>query len=407
MGKVFYLYNTHFGTNGDPNGCPELVDGTNCNNCGDYICDTPADPKIAFNNVNPLTCVYEPNPNDNIPDVDANGDPYRPDTSNIMSYSLPSCWEAFTPQQVLQMKNALGFLPHLQNTYLQDYIYIRPDIDCYSCNEQPKTFKVYSSYDLSSLYPISSTNIETEIIEQTSEYLTIKVTNLIGSGEGEPGNFSIVRSGRGIIETTQHIWVGLPQTIPDNTFTGNETAFAGQSMFHSIENRINGIEFYGWDVPEPSQIIWGGEPVNNELWSHFGYDKYFLFTHGNSGNQTGLVRPYGINPCGEGEYGENNEICVVNSDDPEGDTECNPLPYPIIYYPNPADSLLQIDLSLQDYKIYTVVIYDENQTVKYSDQTTNIVKTVDVFNLTNGTYYLHIYDDNNDNILSRILIINH
>jgi len=114
----------------------------------------------------------------------------------------------------------------------------------------------------------------------------------------------------------------------------------------------------------------------------------------------------GLNPCGEGLYGAYNELCVENSDDPEGDTCTPPIPQPIYYYPNPSSTILEIDLSLQDYKIFDVFIYDEYQTVKYYDQSTNVVKSVDTFNLTNGTYYLHIYDGS-DLILSAILIINH
>jgi len=411
MGHVLFLWKTHHGSPYiNDGGCPEFVDGTNGTTCGDYISDTPADPNLFVWNTNHQTCEFEPEQwpvgeyYDVIPPVDPNGKVYQPDPTNLMSLTYFPCWDSFTNGQKSRMKNALWYLPVLNQTILENYVFISPDTDCYICDDQ--YFKVYSSYDLNSLYPISSTNIETEIIEQTSEYLTIKVTNLIGNVEGERGNFSIVRAGHGIIEATQPIWVGLPQTVPDNTFTGSETAFAGQGVFHRVDNRLDGIENYGWDVPEPSQIIWGGEPVNNELWSHYGYDKYFFFSSAYAGNQTGKIKTYGINPCGDGDSGDFNEICVVNSDDPEGDTECDPLPSPIYYYPNPAGSLLQIDLSLQPYKIFDVVIYDENQTVKYSDQSENVVKTVDTFNLTNGTYYLHIYDGS-DLILSAILIINH
>jgi len=78
----------------------------------------------------------------------------------------------------------------------------------------------------------------------------------------------------------------------------------------------------------------------------------------------------------------------------------------IIYYPNPANDLLQIDLSLQDYKVFDIVVYNNSQVAVYTDQSTNVVKTLDTFNLSNDTYYLHIYDGDNL-ILSKILIINH
>lgn len=52
------------------------------------------------------------------------------------------------------------------------------------------------------------------------------------------------------------------------------------------------------------------------------------------------------------------------------------------------------------------MIYDQNQTAVYTGQSENVVKTIDVANLNNGTYYLHIYDSSSM-ILNAILIINH
>jgi hypothetical protein len=84
MGHCLGLHHTHFGT-GTVSGCAELVNGTNCTTCGDYVCDTPPDVNIDLN-VN-ANCVWLPTPFD--PVNDANGDPYNPDEKNIMSYSTP------------------------------------------------------------------------------------------------------------------------------------------------------------------------------------------------------------------------------------------------------------------------------------------------------------------------------
>ena len=304
-------------------------------------------------------------------------------------------------------------LPHLQSTLVTDYVYIRPNTDCYTCYgpTNAREFTVYSNYNLGQLYPISSENTDTQIIDQGVGFFKVRVSSLLGEEDGEPGYFSIVRAGgennNGIIETKQPIWVGLPEAVPSNSFTGPNQASSNDWMFHVLDNRIAGIEFYGWDFPEPNEIIWGGEISDPTIWSHIGYDKYIRFTSGYAGNQTGYVRPYGINPCGLGNSGDN-QICVVNLDDPQGDTSCDePDPTPIVYYPNPADDLLAVDLSLQNYDIFTVTVYNDNQFAVYTDQSTNVVKTVETFNLANGTYYLHIYDGSNDLILSKILVINH
>ncbi|MFK5983449.1 MAG: hypothetical protein QM499_11080 [Flavobacteriaceae bacterium] len=406
MGHVLFLWHTHHGTDpsdnqGDLNACAELVNGSVNNrvHCGDYIKDTPADPNINYN-ANRDTCVYEGG------GADANGDAYQPDTSNLMSYTYPTCMGGFTPRQKSRMKNAFWYIDELYDTHLEEYTFIRANVDCYSCFGEDKTFEVTSSIDIAQLTVSSSNNIQTSVISSSSNSFTIEIENLLGNGEGESGFISITYNGN--VVTTQPIWVGLPETIPANTLFGSSSSFPNQEMAYTIDSRLQGVSDYKWYFPEPNVEE---DNFNNPIfdkWQYLAWDNYFINSYSLAGNQTGWVRVNGINPCGEGDNGTGNEICVINTSDPEGDTECEgPPPPPIVYYPNPADSLLEIDLSLQGYKTYTIIIYDQYQTVKYSDQSTNVIKTINVFNLVNGTYYLHIYDDNGDNILSRILIINH
>ena len=106
MGHVLFLWHTHHGSPFEPMNCPELVNGSNSTTCGDYIADTPADPFIGMN-VN-SSCQWLGS------GTDANGDPYAPDTHNIMSYSTPGCMSYFTPLQGVRMRNAIQTLPYLQ-----------------------------------------------------------------------------------------------------------------------------------------------------------------------------------------------------------------------------------------------------------------------------------------------------
>lgn len=94
LGHVFGLWHTHHGTypeGGNDNPCPELVNGSNSAYCGDYVTDTPADPHIMFS-VN-ASCGWLGS------GTDANGQPYNPDTRNIMSYTSPDCMSYFTVRQ--------------------------------------------------------------------------------------------------------------------------------------------------------------------------------------------------------------------------------------------------------------------------------------------------------------------
>lgn len=85
---MFGLYHTH-----DKRGQgTEYVDGSNCANAGDLVCDTPADPQLSSGNVNEQ-CQYIGT------DKDPKGDTYNPDPKNIMSYSRKACRTVFTPGQ--------------------------------------------------------------------------------------------------------------------------------------------------------------------------------------------------------------------------------------------------------------------------------------------------------------------
>ncbi|XMO86901.1 zinc-dependent metalloprotease [Algibacter sp. AS12] len=94
MGHFFSLEHTH-GTNNSKQ-TTELVDGSNCDTDGDGICDTPADPKLSNNIINNF-CDYTGKL------TDSNGDYYKPDTRNIMSYSRRGCRNHFSEQQFARM----------------------------------------------------------------------------------------------------------------------------------------------------------------------------------------------------------------------------------------------------------------------------------------------------------------
>lgn len=94
FGHFFSLIHTHGPDNNDMT--TELVDGSNCDTDGDGICDTPADPKLSYVNVNNF-CEFTGE------ETDANGHTFNPDTDNLMSYSRKSCRNHFTPQQLARI----------------------------------------------------------------------------------------------------------------------------------------------------------------------------------------------------------------------------------------------------------------------------------------------------------------
>lgn len=121
IGHAFGLIHT-FG-NGS---CKELVtrdplNGGNCSDCGDKVCDTPADPSadlgqptINYMDLVDINCNYK------ISNFyrDAQNQPYAPDTKNLMSY-YHECLESLTEGQGARMRgiaNAFAnYMPHVAN----------------------------------------------------------------------------------------------------------------------------------------------------------------------------------------------------------------------------------------------------------------------------------------------------
>lgn len=93
MGHCLGLYHTFHGAKSG--GCNELVNGSNCDTCGDYVCDTPADPYEIYRYSTCLPgCSWV---NTEVKDI--NNQLYVPDTRQIMSYTSVGCMEHFSVGQ--------------------------------------------------------------------------------------------------------------------------------------------------------------------------------------------------------------------------------------------------------------------------------------------------------------------
>ena len=119
MGHCLGLFHTFHGGEREPSGCAELVDGTNCTDCGDFLCDTPADPFPLFGYVNSM-CEWENNMV-----RDRNGDLYTPDTHQIMAYVSPLCMEHFSNGQGERMRAHITTQQILQNRLTPSVVYLQ------------------------------------------------------------------------------------------------------------------------------------------------------------------------------------------------------------------------------------------------------------------------------------------
>lgn len=93
IGHYLGLYHTHRTFNGR-----ELVNQSNCETAGDFLCDTPADPKLSSSNIN-SSCEYFGT------ETDDNEQAFMPNPESIMSYSHKWCRNTFTNQQGVIMRN--------------------------------------------------------------------------------------------------------------------------------------------------------------------------------------------------------------------------------------------------------------------------------------------------------------
>ena len=128
MGHCFGLYHTFHGSraenteHGHPVGCPELVNGTNCDTCGDYVCDTPADPYY-MEGYNSNDCTWN-----NTDSVDANGQYYAPDTRQIMAYVPTHCRQHFSEGQGERMMEFIRYAEVLEDRVLPAVIYLQNEV---------------------------------------------------------------------------------------------------------------------------------------------------------------------------------------------------------------------------------------------------------------------------------------
>ncbi len=144
IGHYFSLIHTHGISN--TNVTDELVNGSNCSTAGDQICDTPADPNLSGGLLN-RQCQYIGTA------IDINGDAYRPNPNNIMSYGRSRCFTTFTPQQNARMVNDLVNVKY----YL-------------SCTSSSKTLNEDENIDFGiEIYPNPSKNIFNIQWENASE----------------------------------------------------------------------------------------------------------------------------------------------------------------------------------------------------------------------------------------------
>lgn len=221
FGHYFTLYHTHGKTNTGTT--DEYVNGSNCTTAGDNLCDTPADPNLSGKVTN---CAYAGS------DRDANGDPYSPQVSNIMSYAPGNCRKNFTPQQYARIREGFDKGRYYLNYQVEGFqarfvssateVCIGSSVEFSSQSAGAKSYK----WEFEGGTPSTSTSVEPTITYPSSGTFNVKLTVSDGSGNSD----QIIRND----------WINVIDPL-ENAFTS------------AFQDPLNDQQFEFWTRYNPDQ----------------------------------------------------------------------------------------------------------------------------------------------------------
>jgi len=311
VGHCLGLYHTFHGSNLEPIGCAEYVDESNCSTCGDFICDTPADPWSIYTCINQITCAwtgYQNNACCGGNAQDAHGDYYNPNPNIIMAYTTPNCMTTHTLGQITRLFNVIGASSLLLNTIPN--LVSGPIVICsggaqFTVNNVPQGYTVSWT---------SSSNI---ILPENKNVNPIVITGVNGSGTG--WMMATLVSTCGSIPLPQYsVWVGVPPLFdisgPASIVLNNTEHFVADILPRDISSY--GIYYYDWSVTSKLQF------ESSHAYRTDAYIKGISLGFG-------TISFYTTNGCGTSTY--NFLVRVVSSKS-------------LSIYPNPASNEITIEI---------------------------------------------------------------
>lgn len=390
VGHALNLFHTHHGSSceflpNNSNYCQELINGSNCGSCGDYVCDTPADPCLGGLVGSFPNCNYMGGPTQN-------GIPYTPMVNNIMSYAPYLCRTAFTIGQGTRMRQAL-----LNNPMLQAFV----STGCYQING-PTLVCTTGSYSISnfpsgaSVIWSTTPNSIVTFNNNTSPSPTITITNTTLSG-----NFTLtatISSNGSIFSVSKIIKYGKPYFFFPNPNPPNTVAVVfdpelencnvscydvSNAKTYSIANAINS-----------TSINWTklySLPSNYVYWN--GGDNTVTVLYKTANRMIHLLRT-ASNTCGS--ISEQYEFCSNNTMCTSGLRQINTIDFKV--YPNPSKNLSEITVEfINNFNENKEIL---NQIIELLDEKGNIILSTKITdynfekiklpNLKQGIYYIRI-----------------
>jgi hypothetical protein len=187
----------------------------------------------------------------------------------------------------------------------------------------------------------------------------------------------------GSVQIQRPFWVGKP-AIPE-PITGNTSPGPGSLTPYYINNLPSGATSMTWSLP---YCVGCSQP-----WSFYSGQNDILMT-ANVGNSDGYVQAMGVNPCGTGGV----SLLYVT---PSG--SCDPCPR---MYPNPVSNEMTLEwmdaegfVMSEEIDAYQVSLYNAVGGIILTETTNNPSIKIDLSQLKNGFYYLHI--ENKDGLIRK------
>jgi cell wall-associated protease len=187
----------------------------------------------------------------------------------------------------------------------------------------------------------------------------------------------------GSVQIQRPFWVGKP-AVP-GPITGNTSPGPGSLTPYYINNLPSGATSMTWSLP---YCVGCSQP-----WSFYSGQNDILIT-ANVGDSDGYVQTMGVNACGTGGA----SLLYVTTNGP-----CNPCPR---MYPNPVSNEMTLEwmdaegfVMSEEIDSYQVSLYNAVGGIILTETTNNPSIKIDLSQLKNGFYYLHI--ENKDGLIRK------
>ncbi|WP_445735412.1 T9SS type A sorting domain-containing protein [Mariniflexile sp.] len=339
----------------DPNACSENFNGLNCETCGDYVCDTPADANIG------------------------NSGGYNPALDNIMSYYFP--FDKLTSGQNTKMRQAFDSSSILQNVISNSCSIPELDGSSIVCNSNT-TFTLQNG-GTSVTWQVSS---NLQIVSSNNSSITVKSQSANSSGQG------FIEAILPYETLIQNVWVGKPQSVLSLTHVPTFGCTRGEI---EVDSGGAGADQFEWLIVGGTIVI---PNVNSNIYTGGGT----IFVDPIDGPYGFTVKVRAKNSCGDSEW-----YTKYIPTDCSGGTPLRSTMFPdndLILYPNPASQTIFVNLNSlnnennlnNNEKEYTYELYNLQSVLVKKGKLSYTKFDIDVSNLKKGRYVLKINGTKNE-----------